>query len=153
MNLWSLLIHPDREEQASRSEVAEAANVLEIGEFQLLQLAYRWRFGHELPDDRAGPLFQLAMVEGREPAWALHYAQLILERAREGRLNVNDPTYHRYDRFHYGPDAPQGLAFWVMAVGCGALLLGSVTLASLVSAEATSVLPPFFTVQELPQGN
>jgi len=43
MNFFETLIHPDREEleNAERVLVCRAANVLQIGEFQLLQLAYK----------------------------------------------------------------------------------------------------------------
>ena len=49
MNLFETLIHPDREEHPERAEVARAANLLQIGEFQLLQLAYQDWFGTDNP--------------------------------------------------------------------------------------------------------
>ncbi|MCH7542778.1 MAG: hypothetical protein IIB65_03995, partial [Proteobacteria bacterium] len=39
-NLFQTLMRPDREESEQRAEVARAANLLQLGEFQLLQLAY-----------------------------------------------------------------------------------------------------------------
>ena len=41
--LWETLLHPDREELAMKERlvVISAANQLQVGEFQLLQLAYR----------------------------------------------------------------------------------------------------------------
>lgn len=36
MNFFDVLIHPNREENPERAEVARAANLLQVGEFQLL---------------------------------------------------------------------------------------------------------------------
>lgn len=43
MNFWETLLHPDKEEleNPERRVIANAANILQVGEFQLLQLAYR----------------------------------------------------------------------------------------------------------------
>ncbi len=49
MNLFETLFHPDREEHPERKEVARAANLLQVGEFQLLQLAYKDWFDKEIP--------------------------------------------------------------------------------------------------------
>ena len=43
--LFQTLLRPDREEDPERSVVARAANILQIGEFQLLQLAYHEWYG------------------------------------------------------------------------------------------------------------
>ena len=37
---FQTLIQPDREEHPERALIARAANLLQVGEFQLLQLAY-----------------------------------------------------------------------------------------------------------------
>ena len=57
MNFFDTLIHPDREENLQRSEVARAANLLQVGEFQLLQLAYEAWFGHEMSARECDRLF------------------------------------------------------------------------------------------------
>ncbi len=69
MNLWETLLHPDKEEleNPERRVIADAANILQVGEFQLLQLAYRDWFCEDLPEDQADGLFQSYMVHGVVP--------------------------------------------------------------------------------------
>ena len=51
MSLLQALLHPDHEERVTtdRALVASAANFLDIGEFQLLQLAYWEWYGENIP--------------------------------------------------------------------------------------------------------
>ena len=50
-NFFQTLMKPDREDpgNADQSDVARAANILMIGEFQMLQLAYFEWYGEDLP--------------------------------------------------------------------------------------------------------
>ena len=52
MNFFDVLLHPDREELeiGERALVGMAANILQVGEFQVLQLAYMEWFGKDLPE-------------------------------------------------------------------------------------------------------
>ena len=49
INFIKTLVRPDQEEDPERTVVARAANILQVGEFQLLQLAYHDWYGQELP--------------------------------------------------------------------------------------------------------
>ena len=44
------MIKPDWDDNPKKEEILFAANLLEIGEFQLLQLAYKDWYGEELPE-------------------------------------------------------------------------------------------------------
>lgn len=71
MTLLQAFIRPDREENARRAEVARAANLLQVGELQFLQLAYdEWR-GREMPEDLINRLFTAYMLHDQTPWWAL----------------------------------------------------------------------------------
>lgn len=151
MNFFKVLLHPDREEHENpdRNLVAQAANLLQIGEFQLLQLAYRHWHGQEMPSSETDSYFAAYMLRSQVPAWARHYARRIHSLAARGELDDQDPAYHRYDREQY-TSIPGGLrsfcAILVLVVGCmGALIL----LAHVSSTGSLSVLPPYFEERDL----
>ena len=149
MNVFDLFFRPYKEENLEKGEICEAANLLQIGEFQLLQLAYSDRFHRELDETQSDRLFHSYMVEGEIPVWASDYARKILDRDVRGVLNINDPTYHRYDR-DYAGDAPKGV--WDFAVAtacCFAFVFGSVLLAGLLGASSVSMFPPHFERTEV----
>ncbi len=49
--LLKTLVKPDWDDNPKRSEILQAANLLQIGEFQLIQLAYKVWYQQELPED------------------------------------------------------------------------------------------------------
>lgn len=151
MGFFSTLLHPDREEleSADRMIVAEAANILQVGEFQLLQLAYREWFGRDLPEALVANLFSAYMLRNEVPHWARHYARLVLMREERGSLDGNDARYHRYDH-DYHTEVPEGVRRFCAAVGFLALaLVSGVLIANLTVDRPVSLLPPYFERQEL----
>lgn len=150
-SLWKTLIRPDLEEleNAERMEVARAANELEVGEFQLIQLAYREWHGKDMPDGMIDTLFYAYMIENEVPHWVRHYARQILRLAEVGRLDAQSPQYHRYDTEAVEP-APfrhrsftLATVFLILAVGGGFLL------ASQTTKESVTLLPPYFSQDHL----
>lgn len=115
MNLFETLIHPDREEHGERAEVARAANLLQVGEFQVLQLAYKGWFGRDLPTALVDRMFAAYMFRNEVPYWARQYARNILRLDEQGRLDDLNPAYHRYDS-DYHTDVPNGVR---RSVGAG----------------------------------
>ena len=93
MKFLDVFVHPDREEDPERGEVAHAANLLQIGEFQLLQLAYRKAYGKDLEAALIDKLFAAYMMHGEVPSWALRYARHIIDLDNRGMLTDQDPTY------------------------------------------------------------
>lgn len=150
MNFFETLIHPDKEENTERAEVARAANLLQVGEFQLLQLAYKEWHGQDLPPALIDRMFASYMFENKVPSWARHYARNILRLEEQGSLNDLDPTYHRYDA-EYRTRAPDGgrrfgLAVALLVLGVG----GGIALAEMsTDGDGSAVLPPYFSEQEL----
>ena len=46
------LIQPDWDDNPKRSEIISAANLIQVGEFQLIQLAYKAWYKEDLPEDK-----------------------------------------------------------------------------------------------------
>ncbi|MCH8035529.1 MAG: hypothetical protein IIC53_00220 [Proteobacteria bacterium] len=147
--LFQTLLRPDREEDSERAEVAKAANLLQIGEFQLLQLAYRAWHGEEMPEAASDTIFRSYMVLSRVPAWARHYARRVIELDEAGELDDSDPRYHRYDS-DYFKAMPLGARRLVLALCCiGFVMGGGLFVGYLAPVKVTSILPPYFSEQEL----
>ena len=145
------LLRPDREESNPESaEIAQAANLLQIGEFQLLQLAYKSWYGEELPEAQTDRLFSDYMLRGHVPHWARHYARCIVDWNRRGLLDGDKSEYHRYDR-GYSATAPGGMRRFVFASAMVIVFVGGALWVSHLTAEsrAASYLPPYFDEDEL----
>ena len=95
--LVKTLIKPDWEDNPKRSEILNAANVLQIGEFQLIQLAYKVWYKKDLPEEKINKIFSEYMVSGIIPIWVTYYARDILKMEDANVLNTYDEKYHVYD--------------------------------------------------------
>ena len=91
------LIKPDWDDNPKRSEILQAANLLEIGEFQLIQLAYKVWFKKDLPEDKINKIFSEYMITGIIPIWATYYAKDILKLDKANVLDGYHKKYHIYD--------------------------------------------------------
>ena len=95
--LLRTLIKPDWDDNPKRSEILDAANLLQVGEFQLLQLAYKDWYREELPEDRIGKIFEEYMFRKITPIWATFYSKDIIKLDKAKALNNYDKKYHIYD--------------------------------------------------------
>ena len=91
------LIKPDWDDNPKRSEVLHAANLLQIGEFQLIQLAYKIWYKENLPEDKISKIFEEYMIGGIIPIWVTYYALDIIKLDNANVLNGYDEKYHVYD--------------------------------------------------------
>lgn len=151
MNLFKVLLRPDREEAQNpdRALVIHAANLLQIGEFQLLQLGYRHWHGQDMPDSLVDGVFADYMLRNRVPLWARHYARTIARLAERGELDDQDPNYHRYDREQY-TNIPQGMRSFVVLTSLVIGFMGGIiVLAHVAAGGSLSVLPPYFETEEV----
>jgi hypothetical protein len=147
---FQTLLKPDREEDSERAEVAKAANLLQIGEFQLLQLAhYAWH-GAEMLEAAKDTIFGSYMLRNQVPVWARHYARRVIELDEQDELDDRDPRYHRYD-VDYFKAPPLGARRLIFAVCCIAfVMVGGLAVGQhLAPREVTSILPPYFSQEEL----
>ncbi len=148
-SLLQTLMRPDREECAERAEVARAANLLQIGEFQLLQLAYHDWHGVDVAPDAINRLFKTYMIEKVVPHWARHYALYIIARDTAGLLDDQEPRYHRYD-VNFGTPMPHGVRqFCIVAAAVTICIGGALWISYLATGGNTAVLPPYFEEHEL----
>ncbi len=95
--LLKTLIKPDWNESPKRSEILHAANLLQIGEFQLIQLAYKVWYKENLPEDKINNIFSEYMVTGIIPIWVTAYAKDILKLDQANVLDSYNEKYHVYD--------------------------------------------------------
>lgn len=151
-DFFHTLLNPDHEdfEERERSEVSNAANLLQVGEFQILQLAYHDWYGEDLPEGQVDPIFTDYMLYNKVPHWARHYARNILALEARNELDDMDPAYHRYDH-DYTTYVPGGKKKFITAVSLLCLFLfGAIGLSAAITAgKPGSVLPPYFTEKEL----
>ena len=95
--LLKTLIKPDWDDNTKRSEILHAANLLHVGEFQLIQLAYKTWFKEDLPEYKINKIFNEYMVTGIIPIWVTHYAEDILKLSKANVLDSYNQKYHVYD--------------------------------------------------------
>ena len=72
--LLKTLLRPDHEDDPELAQIAQAANILQVGEFQFLQLAYREWHAVDIPETAMDGLFKQYMLNGEVPFWARDYA-------------------------------------------------------------------------------
>ena len=148
-NLFKTLLRPDREEDPEQTLIARAANILQVGEFQFLQLAYADWHGRDMPSEMSSALFHAYMLRNEIPSWARHFARWVIRQDEIGMLNSEDPHYHRYDH-DYVTYVPQGIRKFITASMIVVFLFATAILVGQMSGvEGTSVLPPYFDRAEL----
>ena len=94
---FKTLAKPDWDDDPKRSEILNAANLLQIGEFQLIQLAYKVWYREDLPEDKIDKIFSEYMITGIIPIWVTYYAKDIIKLDKVNVLNSYDEKYHIYD--------------------------------------------------------
>ncbi|MBT4042911.1 MAG: hypothetical protein HOK21_12275 [Rhodospirillaceae bacterium] len=149
MNLFDTLLNPDRDEFPNRTVVSNAANLLDVGEFQFLQLAFVHWHGRDMRQDEIDAIFNSFMVHSEVPGWALLYARDICQLDRVGELDSADPAYHRFDvagtaKARVNPRAGfiAAMVFLVGTLG-GALAIAAQT------AECAGEFPPCLSSSEI----
>ena len=148
MNLLETLIRPDKEENQERAEVAKAANLLQVGEFQLLQLAFHDWHKRDMPDAVIDRLFANYMLYNEVPHWARQYARKIINVESRGELDDLDPAYHVYDA-DYHTYVPDGVRKFIIAASILVICIGGgLWVANMAATKSLSVLPPYFESKE-----
>lgn len=152
-SLWQTLLHPDREEaeMKDRLVVICAANQLQVGEFQFLQLAYKEWHDQDLPEALVAHLFTSYMLDNEVPHWARHYARRVVEGCEDGSIDENAPHYHRYDH-DYHQTVRHGVRKFSIAVACLIVFIGGgILLANLTVKNPASMFPPYLEIEDLPK--
>jgi hypothetical protein len=153
VNLFDALFHPDQEEDPDCGVVIHAANLLEVGEFQLLQLAFFEWYGREMHCSEKESFFRSVFLVKETPVFLRHYARNIVLSDDRGDLRARVPFYHRYDPAVFDRRLPNGIGRFVGVT----VLLISVLIVSLGMAiftieqggRCTNYIPPCLTAQDL----
>ena len=88
---------PDWDDSPTRTEIIQAANLIQVGEFQLIQLAYKTWYKENLPEDKINQIFNEYMVTGIIPIWVTYYAKDIIKLDKANILDGDNEKYHIYD--------------------------------------------------------
>ena len=140
------LIKPDWDENPKRTEILHAANLLHIGEFQLIQLAYIVWYKKDLPEDKINKLFSEYMLSGIIPIWVIYYARDIIKMENAKVLNSHDEKYHVYDN-EFGSyirddkDRKRRGIFYAIIIGF--VFIASHYVAANYSEEPAGFYPPY----------
>lgn len=144
MSFLRTLIQPDHEENSELALIGNAANILQIGEFQLLQLAYFEWHNREMSDTFSHKVFQAYMVDGQVPHWAQKFAQRVADATELDEIDINHEYFHRYDQdLDQQPVTGVGKFIAVSTLILG-LLGGGLVISHYSAREAHSLLPPYF---------
>jgi hypothetical protein len=149
MSLLQTLLRPDHDEHPERAEAARAANLIQVGEFQLIQLAYFEWFGQDMSEPVGNHLFHAYMLHNQVPHWVRHYARRILALDAAGTLDDQDPAYHRFDPAFLTPVTNGPRRFAVAAMAVVICVFGGLWVAHELTGKGTSILPPYFSEEEL----
>ena len=145
-NFVKTLIKPDWDDNPKRSEILNAANLIQIGEFQLIQLAYRAWYKEDLPEDKINRIFSQYMVTGIIPIWVTYYAQDILKLSKAGVLDSYNKKYHIYDHefgSYISTEKQRKRRGIFYAIIIGAVFVGSHYMAANYIEEPAGFFPPY----------
>ena len=144
--LLKTLIKPDWDENSKRSLIIEAANLIQVGEFQLIQLAYKSWYKEELPENKINNIFNEYMLTDIIPIWVTAYANDILKLEKVGVLDGNKKKYHVYDN-EFGEFIPnekhRRKRGTIYALIIAFVFIGGHYMAVKFSGESASFYPPY----------
>ena len=146
--LIKTLIKPNWDDNPKRSEILNAANLLQIGEFQLIQLAYKVWYKQNLPEEKINKIFSHYMVSGIIPIWVTYYARDIMKMEHVNVLNSFDEKYHVYDH-EYGEylqddqERKRRGIFYVLIIGIIFITIHYMAIHYVEDEESASFYPPY----------
>jgi len=119
---------------------------LQIGEFQLIQLAYKVWYKENLPEKKINNIFSEYMITGIIPIWVTYYARDIIKMERANALNSYDEKYHVYDHefgeyIHDDKQRKRRGIFYAIIIGI--VFVGSHYMAANYVEEPGGFFPPY----------
>ena len=144
--LLKTLIKPDWEENPKRSLIIQAANLIQIGEFQLIQLAYKAWYGNDLPEEKINTIFNEYMVTGIIPIWVTYYAKDVIKLDKANVLDSYNKKYHIYDHEfgqHINNDRQRKSRGIFYTILIGFVFIASHYMAIYNVEESASFYPPY----------
>jgi hypothetical protein len=144
--LLKTLIKPDWDDNPKRSLIIQAANLVQIGEFQLIQLAYKAWYDKNLTEEKINKIFNEYMVTGIIPIWVTYYASDIIKLDKANVLDSYNKKYHIYDHEfgHHISDEKQRKVrgiFYTVLIGLAFVASHYIAISSV--DEPASFYPPY----------
>ena len=144
--LLKTLVKPDWDDNPKRSEILHAANLLQIGEFQLIQLAYKVWYKENLPEKKINNIFSEYMITEIIPIWVTYYARDIIKMEHANVLNSYDEKYHVYDHefgeyIHDSKERKKRGIFYVIIITI--VFIGTHYMAANYIEEPAGLFPPY----------
>tara|TARA_B110000438_G_scaffold293123_1_gene332471 strand:+ start:1025 stop:1540 length:516 start_codon:yes stop_codon:yes gene_type:complete len=145
-DLIKTLLKPDWDDSPKKSEIIQAANLIQIGEFQLIQLAYKTWYNEDLPENKINHIFNEYMITGIIPIWVTYYAKDIIKLDQLNILDSYNKKYHIYD-YEFGTQISnekqrknRGIFYTILI---GLVFVGSHYMAINSVDEPASFYPPY----------
>ena len=92
MKFFKAYLCSDAANKQDRMMVTSVANRLDIGEFQLLQIAFRQWYGREMQSDEQHKFFHNVFILGQTPAFLRHLSRRIY--LRDVEVSVHEQPFH-----------------------------------------------------------
>ena len=146
--LVKTLIKPDWDDNPKRSEILHAANLLQIGEFQLIQLAYKVWYKEELTEKKINIIFGEYMITGIIPIWVTYYAKDIIKMENANVLNSYEEKYHVYDHefgktIENDQERKKRGIFYTLIIGIAFVVSHYMAINYVEDEESASFYPPY----------
>ena len=136
-----------------RMMVTSAANLLDIGEFQLLQIAFRQWYGREMQSDEQDKFFHDVFILGKTPAFLRHLSRRIYFRDVECNFHEQPSRFNIPDLYSVRVDKPIDVRHFVKVIS---LLLGVLFVFLLLAlytvrydGQCTTYFPPCLTDNDI----
>ena len=137
-------------EEPEDNIVAQAANRLGVGEFQIFQLAHADWFGTEADVKWLEPIFFRYLMQDQTDPWVRHYARRIIDLDDRGALEAQGEHYHRYDAGSMRPLSPRSGLLTVVALTVFVLVFFGVSmmvLNGIIPDSVVCMFPPCHWVE------
>ena len=153
MKFLKAFLCSDITNKQDRAMVTSVANLLDIGEFQLLQIAFRHWYGREMQSYEQDAFFHDVFILGKTPAFLRHLSRRIYFRDVECNFHEQPSRFNIPDLNSVRVDKPIDVRHFVKVIS---LLLGVLFVFLLLAlytvrydGNCTTYFPPCLTDNDL----
>ena len=153
MKFLKAFLCSDATNKQDRAMVTSVANLLDIGEFQLLQIAFRHWYGREMQPYEQDAFFHDVFILGKTPAFLRHLSRRIYFRDVECNFHEQPSRFNIPDLNSVRVDKPIDVRHFVKVIS---LLLGVLFVFLLLAlytvrydGHCTTYFPPCLTDNDL----
>lgn len=153
MKFLKAFLYSDATNKQDRAMVTSVANLLDIGEFQLLQIAFRHWYGREMQPYEQDEFFHDVFILGKTPAFLRHLSRRIYFRDVECNFHEQPSRFNIHELNSVRVDKPIDVRHFVKVIS---LLLGVLFVFLLLAlytvrydGHCTTYFPPCLTDNDL----